>query len=110
MPTRVPRGRERVRVCPFVCVFSKVTECPLSPAKQNDAQLYVKEGLVGGVDDVSRLAEEGDLKSQLARAGGVDASANATRSASSAAGGGGKSVQDRCKELIKRCSLPGSTN
>jgi len=51
---------------------------------------------VGGVDDVSRLAEEGDLKSQLARAGG-------TRSASSAAGAGGKSVQDRCKDLIKRC-------
>eukprot|EP00903_Cladosiphon_okamuranus_P009420 g8984.t1 len=61
-------------------------------------QLYVKEVLVGGVDQVSELAQEGDLKGQLAQAAGVGASA---KGSSSTAAGGGKSVQDRCKELIK---------
>lgn len=57
---------------------------------------------MGGVDDVSKLAEGGDLKAQLALAAGVDARANASKPA---AAGGGKSVQDRCKELIKRCAI-----
>ena len=63
-------------------------------------QLYVKEVLVGGVDQVSKLAEEGDLKGELAQAAGIGASANGSET--TAAAGVGKSVQDRCKELIKR--------
>lgn len=65
------------------------------------SQLYVKEVLVGGVDQVSKLAEEGDLKGQLAEAAGVGASANGS---TTTAAGGGKSVRDRCKEIIKRCA------
>lgn len=53
---------------------------------------------MGGVDDVSKLAEQGDLKAQLPLAVGVDTSARKTP----AAVAGGKSVQDRCKELVKR--------
>lgn len=64
-------------------------------------QLYAKEVLVGGVDDVFKLAEQGDLKAQLALAVGVDTSARKTPAAAAAAGDG-KSVQERCKELIKR--------
>lgn len=60
---------------------------------------------MGGVDQVSKLAEEGDLKGELAQAAGVGASANDSSSTTAATAGGGKSVQDRCKELIKRCAL-----
>lgn len=60
---------------------------------------------MGGVDDVSKLAEGGDLKAQLAQAAGVDTSANGNKTTGAAAGGG-KSVQDRCKELMKRCEEP----
>lgn len=71
-------------------------------------QLYVKEVLLGGVDQVSKLAEEGNLKGQLAQAAGVDAGANGSNTTAAAAGGG-KSVQERCKELIKRCVLCSET-
>lgn len=59
-------------------------------------QLYVKEVLVGGVDETVRLAEKGDLKTQLALAVGVDSTATAP------AASGIKPVQDRCKELLAR--------
>ncbi|CAM9742590.1 unnamed protein product [Scytosiphon promiscuus] len=68
-------------------------------------QLYVKGVLVGGVDDVCALAEEGNLKAQLAVAGGVGVSAgvraNVGENTTAAGDAGGKSVQDRCKELVK---------
>lgn len=60
-------------------------------------QLYVKGVLVGGVDDVAKLAEDGDLKANLAAAAGVDVS-----KATAAAADGAKSVQDRCKKLLAR--------
>ncbi|CAN0317714.1 unnamed protein product, partial [Hapterophycus canaliculatus] len=61
--------------------------------------------LVGGVDDVCKLAEEGSLKAQLAAAAGMRASAGVGPStgeadAAAAAAAGGKSTQDRCKELV----------
>ena len=59
-------------------------------------QLYVKGVLVGGVDDVAKLAEDGDLKAQLAVAAGVVGKATA------AVTDGPKSVQDRCKKLLAR--------
>lgn len=59
----------------------------------------MKGVLVGGVDGVCKLAEEGDLKAQLAGAAGVEASA---RAGAGAGADGGKSVQERCKELVKR--------
>lgn len=65
----------------------------------------MKGVLVGGVDDVCKLAEEGNLKEQLAVAAGVGASAGAsatTGQKAAAAPAGGKSIQDRCKELVKR--------
>lgn len=70
------------------------------PSNRDKTQLYVKEVLVGGVDDMAKLAEEGDLKAKLALAAGVHAGANGSTTAT----GAGKSVQDRCKELIKRCA------
>ncbi|CAB1105138.1 unnamed protein product [Ectocarpus sp. CCAP 1310/34] len=59
-------------------------------------QLYVKEVLVGGVDEVSKLAEDGDLKNSLANAAGVEPSKNTV-----GAVGGPKSVEERCKDIIK---------
>lgn len=76
------------------------TPTPTCVTRFVDAQLYVKEVLVGGVDNVSKLAEQGDLKAQLALAVGVGNSARKTPPPAAAAGG--VSVQDRCKELIKR--------
>ncbi|CAM9177426.1 unnamed protein product [Ectocarpus sp. 13 AM-2016] len=58
-------------------------------------QLYVKGVLVGGVDEVSKLAEDGDLKNSLANAAGVEPRNTA------GAVGGGKSVEERCKDLMK---------
>ena len=62
------------------------------------AQLYVKGALVGGVDEIAKLAEGGDLKSQLAARAGVDAA----QSSPSAAAGGVNSLQERCKKLVAR--------
>lgn len=62
-------------------------------------QLYVKAVLVGGVDATVKLAERGELKTQLSELGGFDR----MRETAPAAAGGSKSVRDRCKELIKRC-------
>ncbi|CAM9108138.1 unnamed protein product [Ascophyllum nodosum] len=59
-------------------------------------QLYVKGALVGGVDEIAKLAEGGDLKSQLAARAGVDAA----QSSPSAAAGGVNSLQERCKKLV----------
>ncbi|CBJ49167.1 glutaredoxin [Ectocarpus siliculosus] len=60
-------------------------------------QLYVKGVLVGGVDEVSKLAEDGDLKNSLANAAGVKPSKN-----TAGAVGGGKSVEERCKDIMRR--------
>lgn len=49
---------------------------------------------------MSKLAEEGDLSTQLARTAGVNASKT-----SPATTAGTKSVQDRCKELVTRLVL-----
>lgn len=61
-------------------------------------QLYVKGVLVGGVDDVVKLAEGGDLKAQLSTVGGY----GGKRQMAPATGAWQKSVRDRCKELIAR--------
>eukprot|EP00904_Undaria_pinnatifida_P001553 jgi/Undpi1/11399/HiC_scaffold_30.g13696.m1 len=58
-------------------------------------QLYVKGVLLGGVDNLTKLAENGDLKAQLQVAAGVDVSKVAADAAD-----GTKSVQDRCKKLL----------
>lgn len=64
------------------------------------SQLYVKEVLVGGVDEVSKLAEDGDLINSLANAAGVAPSKSKN---TAGAVGGGKSVEERCKDIMKRC-------
>lgn len=54
---------------------------------------------MGGVDDTVKLAEKGDLKTQLALAAGVDASGSATATSGSCSS---ESLQERCKELVNR--------
>lgn len=57
----------------------------------------MKGVLLGGVDNLTKLAENGDLKAQLQVAAGVDVSKVAADAAD-----GTKSVQDRCKKLLAR--------